>query len=167
MSGKVLKLKRIKIYMPPNCKHFKRKNRGTLTSPTPSRATSSPKHYFMLQARRLSKVCFLHLNQIHAFKSAATDNDSTQMLQVLRKNDLKQIRSTHLPEDVKTTVLFLKQRSIALHLRIRRLEAENIAERTNYKELHRAQNRLERAKHAKEAQIVHLGSKCEDLQMLK
>ena len=55
----------------------------------------------------------------------------------------------------------------AARRRIVELEAENRAERANFKELHKVRSRLERVKVQREAQISALVAKCEDLQMLK
>lgn len=69
--------------------------------------------------------------------------------------------------DITNAVLFSRQRLEDISQRIGSLEAENRAERANFKELHRVKSRLERAKVSREAQIVQLRSKCDDLQMLK
>merc|ERR1711871_1185450 len=66
-----------------------------------------------------------------------------------------------------TSVLFSGARLRKLHARTFELECINKTEKANFKELHRAKNRLERAKVALHAQITRLKGKCDDLQMLK
>ena len=58
--------------------------------------------------------------------------------------------------DITNAVLFSRQRLEDISQRIGSLEAENRAERANFKELHRVKSRLERAKVSREAQIVQL-----------
>mmetsp|Transcript_4399 Transcript_4399/g.13950 ORF Transcript_4399/g.13950 Transcript_4399/m.13950 type:complete len:126 (-) Transcript_4399:786-1163(-) len=109
-------------------------------------------------------TCSLRFDQIHTFADGASQDPAD--LQIMIKDN---IDLGSLPAEItmKNTVLFSRPRLQAIHQRTAALEAENRAERANFKELHRVKNRLERAKQSQEAQIVQLQSKCDDLQMLK
>lgn len=112
----------------------------------------------------------MHLNQIHIFYSdAISGGDEGAGLSILKRCEYEQNPSVNLSAeaDLKMVVLFSRQRLENIYQRIGSLEAENRAERANFKELHRVKSRLERAKVSREAQIVQLRSKCDDLQMLK
>ena len=90
-------------------------------------------------------------------------------MDVLKRRNYLQSSSTNLPSEagLEQAVLFSQQRLGTLHQRIASLEDENRAERAHFKELHRVKSRLERAKVARESQLVQLKGKCDDLQMLK
>lgn len=118
---------------------------------------------------QLHTICSLHLNQVHIFNNNQTYGDELPSLKILMRHDYDQNAQIELPPDADITnaVLFSRHRLEAIYHRIGTLEAENRAERANFKELHRVKSRLERAKVAREAQIAQLRSKCDDLQMLK
>lgn len=120
---------------------------------------------------KLYSIIALNIDQLHVFSSSPVlDACQTQPSVTCYRSTGTILKSNLVitpKAELGTSVLFSGARLRKLHARTFELECINKTEKANFKELHRAKNRLERAKVALHAQITRLKGKCDDLQMLK